>query len=206
MMKIKQFFLTTIISFLFGFLIGVSAGLVIGIKVTKQSTERQLVSSTVVLDKIKDQSFLVTRTIVTEQSTTINIDQGSAWSNFWWGHEITAEGLMQVDIGVDLGTITEGDIRINNENKVIEINLPDAEIYNTSLEGSIDVSTKSGILKKLFASDDNEDYNLAMSELAKQAEDSINSNEELLSEAKASALSTLQAIFKDTGYSVKILE
>ncbi|MFC1780183.1 DUF4230 domain-containing protein [Patescibacteria group bacterium] len=202
-MKIKQLFLTVIISSLIGFLAGITFGLIVGVKITNSSTEKEVVSSTVILDKIKDQAFLVTRTVVTEQEAVISIDQGSAWSNFWWGHEITADGLMQVDVGVDLANLTTDDITVDDDNKIISINLPKAEVYNSSLEGDIEVTTQSGILKKLLATDDNEDYNLAFDELSLQAEAAVEEDEELLNEAQVSALSTLQVLLSDTGYTVK---
>jgi hypothetical protein len=204
-MKIKQLFLTVIISSLIGFLAGITFGLIIGVKITNTSNEKEIVSSTVILDKIKDQAFLVTRTVITDQEAVISIDQGSTWSNFWWGHKITAEGLMQVDVGVDLANLTTDDIVVNDDDKTISINLPEAEIYNSSLESDIEVTTQSGILKKLLATDDNEDYNLALNELSDQAKEAIGQDEELMNEARSSALSTLQAILYDTGYTVKQL-
>lgn len=206
-MKIKEFFLTAMISALIGLLAGITIGIIVGIRIEKNENEEQeVITSTVVLDRIKDQSFLVTRTVVTDQKATIKIDQGSDWSNFWWGHEITAEGLMQVDVGVDLTKIGENDIIVNNSAKTISIKLPESEIYDSSLKGEIQVTTKSGILKKLLASDNNEDYNLALSELTKSAKESIEGNSELLEEAQMSALSTLEVILKDTDYKVKLVE
>lgn len=201
-MKIKYFFITITISLLIGFLSGITAGLIAGVKLNKQNNSEQIISSIVVLDKIKDQSFLVTRTIITEQKVEIIIDQGSAWSNFWWGHEITAESLIQVDVGVDLSKITKEDIEVNNTDKLIIVKLPNSEIYDSSLKGEINVSTNSGILKKLLATDDNEDYNLALTELTSNAKEAVEQNEELLEEAKTSTLSILQAIFQDTGYTI----
>ncbi|MDD3647811.1 MAG: DUF4230 domain-containing protein [Candidatus Dojkabacteria bacterium] len=201
-MKIKQFFITTFISVFIGFLIGTVFGLVLGVKVIRDDSPKELISSTVVVDKIKDQSFLITRTLVTDQKVDIEIDYDSPWSQFFWGHKVSAEGVMQVDVGVNLTDITENDIEITNDDKTIKINLPDAEVYDTSLSGPIEVSTKSGVFKKLFDTDDNADYNLALSELKAQAESSVTGDEEFLKEAKSSALSTLQAIFKDTGYIV----
>lgn len=200
-MKIKQFFLITFISVFIGFLLGTIFGIVIGTKINSDN-RRELVSSTVVLDKLHEQSFLVTRTLVTDQEMTIEIDYDSPWSQFFWGHQVTANGIMQVDLGVDLSKLGEDDIEVDHDSKTIKISLPDTEVYETSLEGPIEVSTKSGIFKKLFDSNDNEDYNLALSELKKQAETSTTEDEELMSEAQSSALSTLQAIFKDTGYTV----
>jgi hypothetical protein len=201
-MKIKNFFLTALICSLIGFLLGTVAGLIIGIKVIRPSGEKEVVSSTVVLDRLQEQSFLVTRSVLTDQEVEIEIDQGSAWSNFWWGHEITAKALIQTDLGVDLSKLTEEDIIVDKSNKEITLNLPDAEIYNISLNSDIEVSTKSGLLKYIFDSDDNEDYNLALDELSTQTEEAIGQDTKLLAEAQSSALSTLQVLLKDTDYEV----
>lgn len=202
-MRIKSIFLTLTISLAIGFLSGIVIGLIIGVKITNPTQDEvQKISTTVVLERLKDQAFLITRTVISDEETTIKIDQGSEWSNLWWGHEITAEGLMQVDVGVDLSNLTEEDIVVNDLNKTIKINLPDAEVYNSSLEGEIQVSKKSGIMRKLFATDDNEDYNLALSELSREGEASVSQNTDLMQDAKSSALSTLQVILKDTEYTI----
>lgn len=207
-MKTKQILLTFLIALTFGFLAGTIAGLIIGIKISKRSqdSQKEIVSSTVILEKIQDQAFLVTRTIITDQEVKMEIDQGSAWSNFWWGHKIKAEGTVQVDVGIDLSSLREEDIEVDNEGKTIKINLPSAEVYDSSLEGEIDVTTKSGVLYKLLSTDTNEDYNLAMERLTSQAEEAVNQNEDLLQEAQSSALSTLQVILKDTGYTIEAME
>lgn len=203
-MKTQQILLTLIIALAFGFLIGAITGLIIGVQISKnsQGNEKEEITSTIVIERIQNQAFLITRTVITDQDTKIKIDQGSAWSNFWWGHEITAEGTVQVDVGLDLSGLTEEDIQVDDTSKVIKINLPKAEVYDSSLEGEIDVTTKSGILKKLLTTDTNEDYNLAMALLTTQAEESVSQDDKLLEEAQSSALSTLEAIFKDTGYTV----
>lgn len=205
-MKNKKLISIIIIISLISFILGTSFGTLITSKfLINSDNNKEIISSTVILNKVKDQSFLITRTVITDEKSTIFIDQGSDWSNFWWSHEITAEALMQIDIGVDFTKIEEKDISIDNNKKEIRINLPLSEIYNISLEGDIEVATKSGILKKLLASDDNEDYNLALSELNKKAEYSVVNNEEIIKEAQLSALSYLQIILKDTGYSITVL-
>lgn len=207
MKSLKNYFLTSIISILLGFFAGVVAGVIIGVKLNRPNLEKEVVTTATVLDTLQDQSFLVTRTLILDQEVEVKIDQGSAWSNWWWGHEVTAEGLMQIDIGVDLAKISEEDIQIDKDNKQIKVVLPESEIYDVSLDGPIEVKTKSGILKKLFDSDDNEDYNLALTELKTQAENSVKSDEKLLSQARTDTLKTLNILLGDTGYeAVKIEE
>ena len=109
---------------------------------------------------------------------------------------------MQTDLGVDFSKLSEDDITVDENKKEITINLPNAEIYNISLDGDIEVKTKSGILKLLFDSDDNEDYNLALDELSTQTEDAIEQDDKLLEDARSSTLATLQVILKDTDYEI----
>jgi hypothetical protein len=202
-MKTKQIILLSLILTSIGFLLGSIVGIIIGVRISQTtSEEKEVIEMITVLEKIQVQSFLVTRTIITNEDTTITIDQGSAWSNLWWGHEITAEARVQVDVGVDLSQISESDITLDNKAKTITIKLPEAQIYDASITGPIDVSTKSGIFKTLFASDTNEDYNLAMSQLTTQSQNAIEQDEQLLDEAKTEALETLRAIFQDTGYTI----
>lgn len=206
-MKIKSILITLLISLTFGFLLGTVAGIVIGVKITKTkpSNEKEVITSTIVLERMKDRAFLITRSLISEQETTITIDQGSAWSNFWWGHEVTASGLIQVDIGVDFSKIKEEDIRIDEQNKIIYINVPQAEVYDSSPKSDLEVKTKSGILKKLLKSDSNEDFNLALEALTNQAKVAAEKDESLLKESQELALDTIQVFFNDTGYTVKIM-
>jgi len=208
MSKYKNIILTSLIALSLGFLTGVIAGLVIGINISKKSesgvVEKEVITSTVVLEKVQEQAFLITRTVITDQDVEIIIDQGSAWSNFWWGHEVNAEGIVQVDVGIDLAAIKESDIVVDDENKTITILLPEAEVYDSSLKGEITVSKESGWFKQLFDNDDNEDYNLAMNELTSKAQTAVEEDSEMMKEAQESALLTLQAILKDTGYEIVI--
>ncbi len=186
-----------------GFCGGIVAGVIIGVKVNRPNTKKEIITTATVLEKIKDQSFLITRAVIVNQDANIKIDHGSAWSNWFWGHEIKAEGLIQIDLGVDFTKIKEDDIKIDYEKKTIWINLPDSEIYNTSLKGPINVSTKSGIFKTLFESDKNEDYNLALNELKIQAEKTVKSDTNILEESKTAAYQTISILIKDFGYIIK---
>lgn len=205
-MKTKALITTSLVTIIFGFLAGSIIGIIIGVKIAKPDAtppKTEVITSRIVLERIKDQAFLITRTLISDQQTVIEIDQGSAWSNFWWGHEITAQGSMQVDLGVDLSKLTESDIEINDEDKVIYIKLPKSEVFDASLKGDIKVETSSGILKSLLASDSNQDYNLALEKLTEQARDAALNDKEMLDEAEESALSTIEILINETGYIVK---
>lgn len=190
-----------IITFIISFLIGTLFGVFLGVSFT-QDNRKEVIETTTVLERIKGRSFLVTRSVIVNQKVNINIDQGSAWSNFWWGHEIIATGLIQVDLGVDLSKLDEENIIVNQTTKTIKLDLPEAEIYSSQLQGNINVETKSGILKRILKNDKDEDYNLALNELSQQSEDDIKENNELFEEVQLSTINALQGIFQDTGYTV----
>ncbi|MBN2101172.1 DUF4230 domain-containing protein [Candidatus Dojkabacteria bacterium] len=201
---IKSLVITLVVSGLLGMMAGIILGFVIcnWSRNSEESGEKTEVTRTTVLEKLQDQAFLVTRTVIADQDVEINVDQGSAWSNFWWGHEIVAASKMQVDIGVDLLEVEKDDISVDESKKEIKIDLPNAEIYNTSVASKIEIETKSGVLKKILDNDKEEDFNLALDSLSQAAEDSVSGDVKLMNDAEDAAVKILQAIFKDTGYKV----
>jgi hypothetical protein len=191
------------IFFVLGFVFGLMTFYLISLR--GQSEEPQFVlSRDTVVERVSEQGFLVTRVAVVDEQVTINVDEGSAWSNFWWGHEVDAQSRIQVDIGVDLSEVEAGDINVNEDEKTITIDIPDSEIYNISLQDEITVSTKSGILKKIFNSDDNEDYNLALRELEESTRESILLDQELFKDAEADVADVLSGLFAGTGYELTV--
>lgn len=195
-----------IVIFLIGTLLGVILGLALGIKLTNDKHSSTIVEKETILERISSQSFLVTKNVLTTQNVKITVDEGSSWSNFWWGHEITASALVDTGIGVDLKKITSDDITVDKNKKTITINLPESEIYQTNLSGDIEVRTESGILKILFDSDTNEDYNLALSELNSQAENAVSGNDEIMTEARTEAVNSLKMLFSDTDYTLLLAD
>lgn len=169
----------------------------------KEQPSTQITTRTIV-DKITDTGILTAKSIYTTEKTIIEIDTDTAWNKFWWGQTISAEALVRTDIGVNLREISDEDITVDNNNKTITIKLPDAEIINISLDSEITVVTEKGILEKLFYSDNNKDYNLAMSTLKDQAKVAVEENEEIFELAKEDTGKILENLFKDTGYTVEI--
>ena len=166
--------------------------------------ETVIVNSQSIVNRISDTGILVTKTVYLDQEVTIEIDNGSDWSNFWWGQEIIASALVKSNIGVDLSGITEDDIIVDEKSKIIEIKLPDAYILSTSIDGDIDVEVKNGVFKGIFDKDNNEDYSLAIIEIKNAAEKTINSESEILIEARSSTIDILNLIITDTGYTLKL--
>lgn len=169
----------------------------------KEQPSTQITTRTIV-DKITDTGILTAKSIYTTEKTIIEIDTDTAWNKFWWGQTISAEALVRTDVGVDLTAIEEDNITIDNENKTITIKLPEAEIINISLDSEITVVTEKGILEKLFNTDNNKDYNLAMEALKDQARVAVEENSELFTEAQQSTGDILESLLKDLDYKIII--
>lgn len=164
------------------------------------------VSSISILQEIQENTSLVTKTVIVDQSTEIIIDEGSRWSNLLWGQTIEAEALIRFDIGVDLSQLTEEHIVINERNKTVTITLPEAEILNASQFGDIEVQSKSGILKYLLDNDPSEDHNLSLSQLIDEATASVKKDENIFEEAREESIQLLRLIIQNTGYELIIVE
>jgi hypothetical protein len=170
-------------------------------------TEETKIDSTVILDKIADNLFLVTKTAYLNQEVTITISSESKWNNLLWGQEINARGLIRNDIGIDVSLLDEEDITINHESKTIQITLPEATILDSSLFGELKIESKKGVFKNIedfFRSDKSQDYNLAVEELLAKAQEAINQDQQLLEEAKDDSQTFIKYLLEETGYSVII--
>lgn len=204
--ELKQIFsLKSIIIALLCFLLGVVSGGFLSYVFRNNSKPQEkevTIDRQAVIDRISQQGFLVTQVVIIDEEVTVTVDEGSSWSNFWWGHEVEAQSRMQVDVGIDLTEVSKEDIKIDDQKKQIKIDAPEASIYNISLLDDIEVKTKSGVLKKVFDSDKGEDFNLALDELRKTSRLSVESNEDVLRGAESSAEETLNGIFFQTGYEI----
>ncbi|MFA5249203.1 MAG: DUF4230 domain-containing protein [Candidatus Paceibacterota bacterium] len=203
----KIFIKNKIITFSLVFILGMFAGFALGVGFGQgQNNKKEVITAQTVFDRVSSRGFLVTKSAYLDQNIDIEIDNGSDWSNFWWGHKITAEALVRVDLGVDLAQVKKEDISIDPAAKTICIKLPDPAVNSIVIEGDINTRISSGILKKLFASDSNEDYNLATAQLREKTRTAVEGNAELLSETKISAYDLLSFLFSDTGYLLKCSE
>lgn len=170
-----------------------------------QSDESQReITSRMVVEKISDQSFLVSKTVFLDEQVIIEVDQGSNWSNFWWGQQISAEGLVRIDVGVDYSKLTEEDITVDPDNKNVIIDLPEAEILDASVQGPIEVESNNGILRQLLDNDPTRDHNLAAGELIVEAEASLLQNNSVFDEAELDAVNFLKLVLADLDYEVII--
>lgn len=139
-----------------------------------KATDKEVTSQTI-LSALRERGFLVTETSVSNVSATIKTDESSIWKKLLWGQEVSASGVVEVNLGVDLEKTRADDVQISS-NKII-VHIPAAEIFNSRLVGDVNVENKQGILKRLLENDDG--YNLAMAELIIQAEGAVSSTQML---------------------------
>jgi hypothetical protein len=189
----------SLVILLIGFIVGLLAGWFIFSPKTLQTKE---ITSRTVLDKIAPRGFLITRSVLMDQVSTVKVDQGSSWSNFWWGYEVNARGMMKSDIGVDLAKVKTQDIIIDENNKTICVKYPAPEVSSISLEGQIEVQTKTGILKRILDSSASQDYNLALTQLKEDTKNAIKGRPELLTEARDAADQSLSFLLEGTDYKI----
>lgn len=164
----KKFILSAVLC-----LIIFAGGVLVGWLVLKSDRTDRHVTSQTILSALRERGFLVTETSVSNVSATIKTDETSVWKKLLWGQEVKASGVVEVNLGVDLGKTKADDVRIS-PNKIV-IQIPEAEIFNSRLVGDVSVENKQGILKRLLENDDG--YNQAMAELTRQAESAVTSTE-----------------------------
>lgn len=172
----------------------------------KEVVEVTEVDSRTVIEEISDQYFVVTKTLLLNEEVEIVVDEGSSWSNIWWGDQINAEADMRVDIGVDMTDLTDEDINIDQESRVITINVPDAEVLTVSLNGEIEVTSEKGIIRRFFQNDSNRDYNLALEQLRNEASESALSREDVVVQAQEDSVRVLDLIIENLDYELEISE
>lgn len=163
---------------------------------------QEVVTSRSIVQSISSQGFLVTQVIIAEHKVTHTVDKGSDWSNFWWGHRIVARATTATSVGIDLGKIDESMVKVDVSNRTVCFNYPAPSIQATSLNSEIEVETTSGLLKKIFASSANNDYNLALSLLKTDSEKTVASIASLNADVYKQADKTIGFMISKTAYSV----
>ena len=179
--------------------------LIIGVLIGKIWTDnnRNKVTSNSLVDRIQDQNFLVSKTVIIDQKSKIVIDQGSAWSNFFWGQTIDAEAQIRVDVGIDFSKLKSEDIQVDEKTKHIIINLPNAQILDASQYGDIDVRSSKGVFKFLLDNNPNEDHNQALEQLISDASRSLDGSK-IYAEARTDAVRYLEVVVKNLGYTIEV--
>jgi hypothetical protein len=162
----------------------------------------ETVSTRSIVQSISSQGFLVTQMIIAEHKVSYKVDKGSDWSNFWWGHLITARATTATSFGIDLAKLDESMVNVDSVNRNICFEYPTPAIQSSSLSGEIEVETSSGLFKRIFASDANNDYNLALSLLKEESEKAVTAMESAKIDAYKQADKTIAFMLNSTEYSV----
>ncbi len=156
-----------------------------------------IVNSQVILDKITNQYFLVTKTAFVNGKTEIDTPKNNNWTDLFTGKKITVFGLVRVDVGVDMKNMRLENIAVDSKNKIVTINLPHAEILDSSLSGELDVIADKSILEKIkgiFKNTQNEDYNTALKALIESANNQVMTNETIFEEARTDSVKIVTLI------------
>lgn len=146
-----------------------------------------IVNSQAVLERITNQYFLVTKTVLVNSKTEIDTPKNNNWTDLFTGKKITVYGLIRVDVGVDMKNMRLDNIVVDSKNKIVTITLPHAEILDSSLSGELDVIADKSILEKikgLFKNTQNEDYNMALKTLIESANNQVMGTESIFEEAR----------------------
>jgi hypothetical protein len=178
---------------------------IVSLIVTRPTQETQEITNDVVIERIEDQFFAVTKTVYSDQQTEIEIDRSNDVAEFLWGKTVVAEARVRVDVGVDLQDIKSEQIRINQDSEIIEIETTGAQILDTSVEDDLQVETEGTIITQIFDNTNNDDYREAISQLENAAERSVLENEELLIKSEESAEEFLNYLFAESGYTVRFV-
>ncbi|OGM01051.1 hypothetical protein A2480_02760 [Candidatus Uhrbacteria bacterium RIFOXYC2_FULL_47_19] len=192
---------------LFGFVLLATAALVAVVKLdfSKPVQEEQIaITSLAILERISDQYFVVTKSIYIDQKSEIVVDTGSKWSNFFWGQTVKADGVIRVDVGVDMSQLTEKDIVVDQEAKTVRVDVPPADILNASQHGDIEVESQQGVLRYVLDNDPNEDHNRALEQLIAAAKESVRQDSQLFEDARDDATKLLRLIIEGTGYELMV--
>ncbi len=179
-------------------------GIIAGWWGTKRVAEPR-VTSQVILSALRDRGFLVTQTFVFNEAIKITSDPESFWRQMLWGQAIKAYGIAEVNLGVDLAKLGEGDIKVEKDK--VTVTVPGVEIFNSRIVGEISLENKQGILKRIFENDDG--YNQAVAEMIKQAEANATTPEMLAAadtKAKEEIRRLVSFIAKDKTVEVVIRE
>lgn len=171
--------------------------------------EQPVVTSQTILDKITDQYFLVTKTIFADSKAEIETPKNNNWTDLFTGKKITVSGLIRIDVGVDIKNLGTEKIIVDSQNKLVTINLPAAEILDSSLSGEIDVDVDKSILEKLkglLNDTRNEDYNLALQTLISTAENQVLADATIFAQARTDSMKLVELIVKNalTDYQIII--
>jgi len=175
--------------YILSFFLMILIGMGIGWWIASDGGDNKNVSSQLILTALHDRGFLVTQTFMFNEPVTIEDSEQGFWENLLWGQVVKAHGIIEVNMGVDLGQINQDDVEVTADKVTVSIN--GAELFNSRLVGPIEVENKQGILKRLFDNDDG--YNQALAELTKQAEEAAK-DPELIARSNERAVEEIERL------------
>ena len=158
---------------------------------------KERISTQVILDRITDQYFLVTKTVFLDSEAEIETPKHDSWKDIFVGNKITVKGVIRVDVGVDMKGLSLEDIAVDEGQKIVSVKLPSADILNASLYGEIDLDEDKAILdkiKSIFVDKRNEDYNRAIQILVAGAKDKVAGDGNIYNEARADSIKLVELI------------
>jgi hypothetical protein len=168
-----------------------------GKKLGVAESKPSVVNSQVILDRITNQYFLVTKTVFVNSKAEIDTPKNNNWTDLFTGKKITVLGLIRVDVGVDMKNMRLENIVVDSKNKIVTISLPHAEILDSSLSGELDVIADKSILEKikgLFKNTQNEDYNIALKTLIDSADSQVMADESIFESARTDSVKLVTLI------------
>lgn len=146
-----------------------------------------VVNSQIILERITDQYFLVTKTVFVNSKVEIETPKNNDWTDLFTGKKLTVLGLIRVDVGVDMKNMRPENIIVDSQKKIVTISLPHADILDSSLSGQLDIIADKSItekLKSLLKDSQNDDYNLALETLIASANSQVTADESIFSSAR----------------------
>lgn len=158
-----------------------------------------VVNSQVILDRITNQYFLVTKTVFVNSLAEIDTPRNNNWTDLFTGKKITVLGLIRIDVGVDMKNMRLENIVVDSKNKIVTISLPHSEILDSSLSGELNVVADKSILEKIkgfFKNTQNEDYNLALKTLIDSANSQVTADESIFESARTDSVKLVTLIVK----------
>ena len=156
-----------------------------------------VVNSQVILERITNQYFLVTKTVFLNSKVEIDTPKNNDWTDLFTGKKLTVMGLVRVDVGVDMKNMRLENIIVDHQKKLVTISLPHAEILDSSLSGELDFAVDKSIVEKLkglLKNTQNDDYNLALMTLIERANDQVTADESIFNSAREDSAKLVQLI------------
>lgn len=159
-----------------------------------------------ILHEITTKYEVITKSLFIDQATEITYDQGDSISNWLWGQTITARGVVKVDIGVDLASLSEADVTVDESAKTVSVIIPAAKVVSTSKFGNIEIENDQGILQYALENDPDGDFNKALDQLLVEAALAAETDTKTFVAAREEAARVIGVIVEGLGYELVVAE